>query len=77
MFCRGSPKLVKKKSGRHAGAAVSLQLVARWQAETLQSSKVTSAEEVGLQPMKETTLEWRVVERPKLFQAVDPEKGHD
>lgn len=62
-----SLRLVKKGSRRHSGAAVSLWPVARWQAEPLQSSNITSGEEFCLQPMED----------PMLEQATTPEEDRD
>lgn len=68
-----SPKIVKKRLGRHAGAAcIFLWPIVRRQAETLQFSEITGGEAIVLhRAMKKPTLEQRAVEMPMLQLAVE------
>lgn len=58
---------VSENRRRAVEGHISLQTVARWQAEPLQSSELTSGEKFHMQH----------VEEPVLEQVIDLEKGHD
>lgn len=58
---------IHEEGVRKSRAAISLQPMARWQAESVQSSEITGGETFCLQPMEDSTLE----------QVFDPEKDCD